>query len=233
MLILAHRGASKAAPENTHKAFALAYEMGADGIEFDVYQMPANSVIIHDRWLDRTTNGTGLVVDQAHEYLCTLDAGAGESIPLLTEVIQQAPKDAILNIEIKYAYDIESLVEEIRSACRAYGFPLRHLLISSFNHNWLTRFKLLMPNTQIGALTASYSHNPTAYASDIDADYANVALDVVDYEFVVQAHNNGLKVMVYTVDQPQDIALLASWGVDGIFTNVPDVATATLQKSII
>lgn len=101
-LIIGHRGASAHAPENTLKAFKLAQEQGADGIEFDV-QLSADShpVVIHDHTLERTTNGTGNVYDYSAAALAALDAGDGEPIPRLAQLVETCGLNFLYNIEIK------------------------------------------------------------------------------------------------------------------------------------
>lgn len=231
MLILGHRGASKAAPENTATAFTKAFEMGADGIEFDVYQVDGASVVIHDRWLNRTTNGQGKVTEQSLSDLRALDAGNGQAIPLLSEVFSICPQRALINIEIKYAYDIELLAEEIQTCLRDSRLAMSQVVVSSFQHSWLKALKHIMPEMTIAALSASISLSTIDDALFLNADYANIDIDVVNEAFVKQAHQAGLQVFVYTVDHPQDILQMRAWGVDGIFTNVPDVARNCLNAT--
>lgn len=230
MKILAHRGASKQAPENTLKAFTLAFEQGADGIEFDLYQCQEQSWIIHDRWLERTTNGTGLVIEQDEATLSTLNTGGDQSIPTLRQTLSLVPRDKIANIELKHLRDIHTWLAELLSICRDIAFPLDNLVISSFNHVWLHQLKQLNPQIKIAALTASLYPNLATYACDVGASSANIALDMITQEYVEDAHHKGLEVWVYTVDHPADMRMLKNWGVDGIFTNLPDLALATLGR---
>lgn len=228
MWILGHRGASKAAPENTLAAFALAMAQQAHGIEIDTYQVDGKIVVIHDRWLNRTTNGDGMVTSHSLDYLRSLDAGHGERIPLMHEVFETLPHDALLNIEIKHLSHIESWIDDVKTGLRVSGFPQQNLIISSFNHRWLRSIKHAWPEVKIGALTATYPENGLGFADDLSAYSLHMALDVVDEVYVTEAKQAGLKVLVYTVDHPQDMKMLKSWGVDGIFTNVPDIAREVL-----
>ncbi|GGF61174.1 glycerophosphodiester phosphodiesterase [Alteromonas lipolytica] len=228
MWILGHRGASAAAPENTLAAFSLAMVQHATGVELDVYQAEDEIVVIHDRWLNRTTNGKGMVTSHPLSYLRSLDAGKGEQIPLLSEVFGILPPYAVLNVEIKHLTNVDSWLRKIREGLAQNRFPAENLIISSFNHRWIRQIKQAWPEVRIGALTATYPENGLGFAHDLDAFSLHMALDVVDECYVKEAHNAGLKVLVYTVDHPEDMQMLKAWGVDGIFTNVPDIARDVL-----
>lgn len=228
MWILGHRGASKAAPENTLAAFSLALAQHAHGIELDTYQVDGQIVVIHDRWLNRTTNGAGLVTGQTLPYLMSLNAGNGERIPLLQDVFSLLPHTALFNIEIKHLHCTDSWIATVQQGIRQSGFPVENIIISSFNHRWLRSIQQAWPGVKIGALTATYPENGLGFAEDLSAYSLHMALDVVDENYVREAKQAGLKVLVYTVDHPQDMIMLADWGVDGIFTNVPDIAVNTL-----
>ena len=118
MKIIAHRGASAHAPENTLAAFQLALEQGADGIELDVMlSKDGQLIVIHDDKVDRTTNGTGKVADMYLSELKVLDAGQGESLPTLPEVFDRFGGKFLINIELKN-YSI-SLRSAARCGCRA------------------------------------------------------------------------------------------------------------------
>ncbi|NVK58074.1 MAG: glycerophosphodiester phosphodiesterase [Alteromonadaceae bacterium] len=228
MWILGHRGASAAAPENTLAAFSLAMAQHATGVELDTYQVQHNNVVIHDRWLNRTTNGKGMVTSLSLAQLRQLDAGQGEVIPLLGEVFSLLPQHAIVNVEIKHLTDTTTWLNAIHNDLDNSGFPVHNIIVSSFNHRWLRHIKADWPEVRIGALTATYPENGLGFAQDLDAYSLHMALDVVDEYYVREAQQAGLKVLVYTVDYPDDMLMLLSWGVDGIFTNVPDVALRTL-----
>ena len=228
MWILGHRGASSSAPENTLAAFALAMEQKATGIEFDTYQVGSDIVVIHDRWLNRTTNGSGMVTSHSLDYLRSLDAGNGQQIPLLREVFSSLPAHAIMNVEIKHLSHLNTWLDTYQKCLSACQLPAENVIVSSFNHRWLRQIKAAIPATRIGALTATYPENGLGFADDLDAYSLHMALDVVDEYYVKEAQQAGLKVLVYTVDYPEDMLLLQQWGVDGIFTNKPDLARHTL-----
>ncbi|WP_218353472.1 glycerophosphodiester phosphodiesterase [Alteromonas lipotrueiana] len=229
MWILAHRGASKAAPENTLKAFKLAFEQHADGIEFDTYELDSEIIVFHDKTLRRTTNGKGRLLDKSLSYLRGLNAGDNQQIPLLCEVLTLAPASALCNIEIKHLQATNTWLQKLESVCPAVNQPNNNLLISSFHHHWLAQIAQQKPNLRIGVLTASMPQEGITKAVKMQAYSIHFALENIDERYVVQAKEAGLKVLVYTVDTPADMLKLQKMGVDGIFTNVPDVAKSTLN----
>ena len=230
MQIIAHRGASRDRPENTVAAFEEAFHQGADAIEFDTYQHGDTILVFHDRYLHRTTNGQGRFMDTPLSTLRHVDAGHGQPIPFLTDAMACIPVGGWCNIEIKSLHHIESWLEELDHAITASRVSADQLLISSFNHHWLTQIKRQRPYLCIGALTASYTANSISDATAIQATTLHVALDVITPEYVRDAHNAGLKVYVYTVDGHLDMLELEAWGVDGIFTNVPGYARQVLHN---
>src|SRR5437868_8837253 len=130
-MIFGHRGAPgyPRSGENTIASFKKALQCGADGIEFDVRRCAdGRIVVIHDDTIDRTTNGRGPVSAFSYEQLRTFDAGFGEPIPLLSDVLDQFGTSCVLNIELKdsgIAHDVKQLVLECRLE--------RHVIISSFD----------------------------------------------------------------------------------------------------
>ncbi|MBU2978675.1 glycerophosphodiester phosphodiesterase family protein [Alteromonas sp. C1M14] len=228
MRVFAHRGASKEAPENTLQAFELAVKAGVHGIEFDARQVDNDIVIIHDRRLDRTTNGVGLVQDKTLAYIRTLDAGNQQPIPLLQEVLSVAPPGMLCNIEIKHLDSVERWLAAFDTACIESGKAVDEIIISSFNHHWLWAIKQLRPTLNIALLTASFDVNALSFAEPFTPWSINIALDVAEQTYIEEIKAKGYKAYVYTVDHPLDMQLLKKWGADGIFTNRPALALATL-----
>lgn len=222
MQIIAHRGASGLAPENTLKAIQLALTLGAQAIEIDVQRADGELWVFHDRRLERCTNGSGVLTAQSRAYLAGLDAGEGEPIPTLWQVMEAIAGKAELHIELKGAQTADEVARLTRRAEAELGFTPAHWVVSSFHHPELARFAALRPEIRLGALTATIPLTLAAFAAELGAWSLNCDLDFVDTALVMDAHRRGLKVLVYTVDQPADLAALAAMGVDGIFTNRPD-----------
>ncbi|MGL5128458.1 MAG: glycerophosphodiester phosphodiesterase [Aeromonas popoffii] len=222
MQIIAHRGASGLAPENTLKAIRLALALGAQAIEIDVQQADGELWVFHDRRLERCTNGGGVLTAQSRAYLAGLDAGEGEPIPTLWQVMEAIAGRAELHIELKGVQTADEVAVLTRRAEAQLGFTPAHWVVSSFHHPELARFAALRPEIRLGALTATIPFTLAEFAAELGAWSLNCDVDFVDAALVMDAHRRGLKVLVYTVDHTADLAALVAMGVDGIFTNRPD-----------
>lgn len=222
MQIIAHRGASGLAPENTLKAIRLALTLGAQAIEIDVQRADGELWVFHDRRLERCTDGSGVLTAQSRAYLAGLDAGEGEPIPTLWQVMEAIAGKAELHIELKGAQTADEVARLTRRAEAELGFTPAHWVVSSFHHPELARFAALRPEIRLGALTSTIPLTLAKFAAELGAWSLNCDLDFVDEALVMDAHRRGLKVLVYTVDHTADLAALAAMGVDGIFTNRPD-----------
>lgn len=228
MLIFAHRGASADAPENTLLAIDLALEQQADGIEIDVYQLGNELVVIHDRWVSRTTNGDRALSDYRLAELQALDAGQGQCVPTLSQVLQRVQGQCLMNIEVKGVKDILLLNENINKAVSEFNFSTEQFIVSSFDHHMIKAFKRIAPIIKIGALTANNPIGHAKFAQELNAYSVNSDVSFVDEAFVIDTHSRGLKMFVYTVDEPEDLLRLQQWGVDGVFSNGPGKARKAL-----
>ncbi|QJT16096.1 glycerophosphodiester phosphodiesterase [Aeromonas sp. 1805] len=222
MQIIAHRGASGLAPENTLKAIRLALALGAGAIEIDVQLADGELWVFHDRRLERCTDGDGVLTAQSRTYLASLNAGEGEGIPTLWQVMEAIAGQAELHIELKGAQTADEVARLTRRAEAELGFAPTQWVVSSFHHPELARFAALRPDIRLGALTSTIPLTLAKFAAELGAWSLNCDVDFVDQSLVQDAHDRGLKVLVYTVDEPADQAMLAAIGVDGIFTNRPD-----------
>lgn len=231
MLVFAHRGASADAPENTLLAIDKALTQQADGIEIDVYQHHDELLVIHDHWLQRTTNGQGKLADHSLRQLQQLDAGQGQRIPTLWQVMQRVAGRCKLNIEIKGVKDVGLVISQIERAQSELEFTLEQFIVSSFDHHLLKALKQRQRTLQIGALTACKPLDYAAFAQALDAYSVNPDVSFLDQKFVQDAKERGLKVFAYTVDQPEDLLRLKAWQVDGVFSNAPGKAKQILAAN--
>ncbi|HHQ4689324.1 TPA: glycerophosphodiester phosphodiesterase [Aeromonas veronii] len=222
MQIIAHRGASGLAPENTLKAMAKALTLGVSAIELDVQAADDELWVFHDRRLERCTNGKGVLTEQSRAYLEQLDAGEGEVIPTLWQVMEIIAGRCELHIELKGADTADAVAALTRRAEAELGFTPGQWVVSSFHHPELARFATLRPDIRLGALTANLPLNLAQFADELGAWSLNCDVDFVDRILVEDAHQRGLRVLVYTIDYHEDYEKMASVGVDGIFTNRPD-----------
>ncbi|WP_417686574.1 glycerophosphodiester phosphodiesterase [Pseudidiomarina gelatinasegens] len=224
MLIFAHRGASFEAPENTIAAFSKALDAQADGIEIDVYPLEDEWIVFHDRYLARLTAHQGRLQDLTLAQLRTLKVFGQQTIPTLDEVLDYIGGRCHVNIELKGADIKRGLTRHLRRAVAQANFQPEQLIVSSFNHHWLAQLKHDHPQQLIGALTTSCPLTYAQFAQTLQAWSVHIDVDFVTKEFVDDAHQRGLKVLVFTVDEPDDMRDLKAMGVDGIFTNHPSLA---------
>lgn len=231
MKIFAHRGVSGHFPENTLPAFAAALESGCHGIELDVFLHGAELVVIHDRQVDRTTNGKGLLDDFAPAELFKLDAGNGQPIPTLWQVLQLCANRLEINIELKGQDTAPALVALLHRAQKELALRLDSVLVSSFHHPLLQQLKTLLPEIRIGVLIAHYPLDGVQLAVQLNAVSLNCDRGFVDRALVNLAHQAGIELYVYTVNQQRELLALRNIGVDGVFCNFPAEALQWLNTA--
>ncbi len=220
-LVIAHRGASFYEPENTLRAVRRALDFEVDGVEIDVRStIEGNIVVIHDETVDRTTNGSGRVRDMSLVELRSLDAGKGEKIPLLEEVIGLVGNKAMLIIELKTG----GIEERVLSIVEKYD-ALDRVMFSSFIHGSVKRVKELNPRAKTGVIIRSSPINPSMLALDARAENICAFYKYVSWEMVQNVHGHGLNIFAWTVDDANTAENLIMLGVDGIVTNKPDIIT--------
>ena len=232
--VIAHRGASGYAPENTLEAFLLAIEQGADGIELDV-QLSRDGipVVIHDETIDRVTDRTGYVKDYTLQELKELTVlkdrfpqYSQSKIPTLKEVLEAVKSSGIqVNIELKtgiYWYpDIEKKVAEI---VEETGMKDK-IIYSSFNHYSVQRIKEIVPDAETAYLYSDVILNVEDYARKTKVDGLHPAVYHVKMaDFLKGYIESGLNVRVWTVNEEADMKALTEAGVTAVITNYPDVA---------
>ncbi|MFA5070554.1 MAG: glycerophosphodiester phosphodiesterase family protein [Patescibacteria group bacterium] len=222
MLKIGHRGACGYEPENTLASFEKALALKVDMVEFDVYVCKTGEiVIIHDDTLERTTNGQGLVWEKTFGELRALDAGQGEKIPTLPEILDLIDKKVAVNIELKGPGTAKPVADVIREYLTK-GWKNDHFIVSSFNLGELDSFYQLFPDIKIAALIENEPKDLKNFIKDKGYSAINPGLKFVTREFVNQVHKLGLKVYVWTVNEKEDLERMKKWGVDGVFSNYPD-----------
>lgn len=222
MVIIGHRGARGYRRENTLASIQKAIELGADAIEFDVHISQDGAVVLmHDKTVNRTTNGKGLVSHKTLQELKQLDAGNGEKIPTLEEVLELVNKKAQVNIELKEQGNALPVTTIIKQYVSKKGWKYDDFFVSSFNHQELQEFKRLLPQVRIGALIVGLFIQYDRYVA-LGAYSLNLYKLFVRKSVVEKAHEKGLKVFVYTVNKVDEIKKLTSFGVDGIISDYPD-----------
>lgn len=228
-ICIGHRGAKGYEPENTFSSFKRAIECGVPWIEFDVWNVENTPIVIHDHRLERLTDGVGYVPELTLKYLRSLNAGNGQQVPLLSEVLELLIGKVGINIELKGVGTAKTVVPMVSEYLRAGKLSHDKLLVSSFNHKELAQAKMLLPELRIGALTVGISVELAKLATDLRAYSINQSVEFVTQEFVDDAHSRGLKVLVFTVNHEDDVKRMIDLGVDGIFSDYPDKALATTK----
>lgn len=234
--IIAHRGASGHAPENTIEAYQRAVELGAGFIETDLHlTRDARFVAIHDPTLERTTNGHGPVKDRSLAELRQLDAGMwfdrqfmGAQIPTLEEVLKFARQnDVIFYLEIKYdgAWGMHhSLVAALQNSENA-----AHTIAISFDPETLRALRQIDPGVMMGLLADRGGSDLVNTALEAGARQLCLRWDLVTPEIVQRAHRADLQVVAWTVNDANEMRKLIEAGVDGIMTDLPDRLRAVVE----
>lgn len=240
-IIIAHRGASAYAPENTMAAFQKAVELSADGIEFDVKcSKDGEMVIIHDQSLERTTNGHGRVIETNLKDLRNLDSGSsfspeftGEKIPILSEVLEEFSKRLIINIELtNYSSIRDGLAKKAANLVKQMGVE-NHVIFSSFHPYNLYITRRILPNVPV-ALLALPGKKGAIFRSNLlrwlSPDLIHPYFSDVDKQFVEKQHQKNRKVNVWTVNTETQIKKLLKDNVDGLITDDPSLAKRIITE---
>ncbi len=238
IMIIAHRGANRDAPQNTMPAFVKACELSADGIETDVHMTKDGHIVLcHNYTVDKTSDGTGKIADYMLNQLLNLDFGSyffsefeNVRIPTIDDFFIYLKNKAIsiINVEIKSDKSKNrELVRKTLDAAKKYGL-VDKLLISSFDGGVLKEVKAQNERCKTGLLYPQVSKfisdkflPPLFYAKKIHADAIHPHKGYVDKLLVHEAHRLGLKVNVWTVNSMKKAAELVKIGVDGIITDCP------------
>lgn len=223
--VYAHRGASAELPENTLAAFRRALELRVDGIELDVH-LSADGVpmVIHDATVDRTTNGSGAVTEMTRAELQALDAGQGERIPTLGEVLDLVGDRLHVDIEVKANQAGEAVLREVA------GRNVRWL-ISSFDWDVLRYVRSRQPDAELWPLTVGASDEAIAVAKELGAPALAISHQGLDADIAAHLREIGLGFWVWTVNDPNLAATLVDWGAIGICTDDPAAIQARLRRS--
>jgi len=218
MIIMGHRGAAAIEPENTLLAIERAIDLGVDAVEIDIHlSKDKELVVIHDATVDRTTNGTGPVSGFTIQDIKRLDAGKGESIPTLQEVIDVIDRRVLLVIELKEKGTEVPVIDLIRR-----NDLFEKACVISFWHRLVKTVKETNSRIKTGVLLVG-SPVDTCIATHASADTLVMKYSFVDRELVKTAHSQGLKVFIWNIDDQDLLRPYMDMGVDAIGTNDPRV----------
>ncbi len=241
VMVIAHRGFSGSAPENTMIAFKRGMEAGSDMIELDVrLSKDGEVVVIHDETLERTTSGKGRVIDLTLDELNQLDAGSkfhssfsGERIPALREVLEMAKRKVLVNIELKKGdygrWTIFDLADRTLREVENAGM-VDQVLFSSFDPIALERVLKKNPTVAVAYLYNRPWNFPREVTDGQPFFTLNCRKSVLTSKNISQAHQEGIRVGVYTLNTEEEMERFIDLKVYAIITDYPDRLIKILQK---
>jgi glycerophosphoryl diester phosphodiesterase len=233
VVVIAHRGASAAAPENTLAAFRLGADLGADFVELDVQESrDGEVVVVHDSDLMKVGGSPLKIWEAPAEALRAVDIGsrkgpqfAGERVPTLAEVFALSKGRVRVVVELKSYGHSERLEERVVEIVEAAGVA-NETIFMSLDHDMTRRLKQLRPSWTVGVLVAKAIGDLTS----LGADFLAVEASLATRAFVRRAHRAGQQVYVWTVNDPAWMFASMANGVDGVITDHPDVARDVVER---
>nr|WP_136250581.1 glycerophosphodiester phosphodiesterase family protein [Ningiella ruwaisensis] len=250
MLIIAHRGNSSRHIENTQPAFEQAIADGAKAIECDIHQVGGGFYVFHDFTLERLCNRTERLADLSEKQIKTLKVKGKHPILSMEELFDIVQGRVTINLGLKAINEplhfIESLnrcitttITSIESTKDETGSMPKNtqidIVVSSFNHPMLASIKSALRQSpynhqiRVAALVAHLPMDHAAYAQHLGADIAAIDAQLVEADFVEDAHNRYLDVWCYTVNREDDLLRLKAMGVDAVFSDDPAWARAVIK----
>jgi glycerophosphoryl diester phosphodiesterase len=231
--IIAHRGASAYAPENTMAAFTKAAQLDIKWLEFDVMLTAVGEpIVFHDDTLDRTTNGSGDVGRYPYSILRTFDAGAwfdtrfsGEQIPTLKSVLEFLQNTKMsANVEIKPlpGQDEKTAIRALAEISTYFPSSSSSILFSSFSVKALQTLRAHSAECLIGLLLHEWESDWQYISESLNCVSIHVNEEIMTREKAQEIKSMGKKLLCYTVNQPVRALELYSWGVDAVFSDAPD-----------
>ena len=218
MLRIGHRGAAGHAPENTLLSLNRALELQVDVVEIDVQRTrDGQLVLMHDKRVNRTTNGKGYVKELRYAEVCALDAGNGQSPPSLRHAIELVNGAAQLMVELidpAIVPDVVRLVDDLRC--------WDEIIFASFHHRAVQQVRRMHPAARTLALAEGIPVNYSDFAKAANVTHVGLSLDSLTEEFVAVLRGERYKVFVYTVNDEDDIRRLIEMPVDGIISDYPE-----------
>ncbi len=225
-LVIGHRGAMGHETENTLASIQKAMDLKVDMIEIDVFKIKSGEIVVfHDDRLERLANAGGLIEEYNIVELKQVRLDGNHRIPMLQDVLKLMDNKVALNIELKGANTSDRVNFIMDYYVRERGWSWNNFVISSFNWDELREMRRINPDVAIAVLTED--EDPTKaipVAKELNAIAVNPWFKTLSAENVLAIHEAGFKVYTYTVNEPEDIARMRDYGVDGIFINYPERA---------
>lgn len=223
MLTIGHRGAKAHVAENTLESFAYALANGAIGIELDVHRCASGDlVVIHDFTIDRTTNGSGEVSKLPWQQLRNFSVEGSYKIPLFSEVLDLAGPDVFINVELKGRCTSKPVALMLEEYVHNRGFSYNNIIVSSFQQEELEAIHAVAPQIPLGILTQASVTEAWDWAERYSAKALHPHFSLLTESNVRKAQEAGYKIFTWTVNDPDDIARMRAYGVDGIISDYPE-----------
>ena len=224
ILNIGHRGAKGHIAENTIESIHKAIELGADGIEIDVFLCKSGEIVLfHDKTLEKLTNGEGNIEDKSLDELRKLKVlNSSYSVPTLEEVLKSIDKDVFLNIELKGRNTAQGSLDLIRKYIRKNKIELNNILFSSFNWEELKDLRSLSDKVQLALITEEDPLLAIDYALKLKAVAINPNYKDLNEQNIFNINEKGLKIYTWTVNSKIEIDKLKTLNVNGIITDFPD-----------
>ena len=224
-LVIGHRGAMGHVTENTLASVQKALDLGVDAIEIDVFKIKGGKIVVfHDQTLERLSDASGPIEDYSWAALEQVELKGGHKIPVLEEVLDLTDRKVRLNIELKGAGTAADVDRIIQRYIGEKGWAMDDFIVSSFKWDELTALRQRNPQVPIAVLTGGDPKAAIPTARELNAEAINPNFKQLTQENTNAMHEAGLKVYVWTVNEPEDILQMKQYGVDGIITDFPERA---------
>jgi len=225
VMVVGHRGAAGLAPENTLGGFRLALELGVDAVECDVrLTRDGHVVLCHDPTVDRTTDGSGLVAELDLRSIRRLDAGGGERVPLLAELLELLKGRCLLLCELKAEEVTAPAVEVVLNAGMA-----AEVIFISFRPSCIAKVHSYGQSLRTGVLFGAPRAKALEDALDWGVEYVGAQYKYVCLASVAKARQAGIRLGAWTPNEPEELKAMLALGVDVITTDRPDVLLKLLD----
>ena len=224
-LSIGHRGAKGYVAENTYESISKAIELGADGIEIDVFKCASGELVLfHDKNLKELTGESGLIENLTTKQLEQFLVLGKYKIPTLTDVLKRIEKPLFVNIELKGLNTAQATSKIITDLSKSTSWSLENFIVSSFNWDELEQFRSIDKNTPVGVLVSkSMSMNEAIeFGKKINAQAIHPNFKLLNQKTIKKIKNNGFKIYTWTVNDKIDIDLMKELNVDGIISDYPD-----------
>lgn len=218
-------------PENSLAAIARALDAKVDAIEIDIYQVEGELLVTHDRRLGRVLSGQGIITELPLSYLREQRLSNGERLPTLRDVLDLVKDRALLNIEIKGQGCVPVLKQQLASAVHDNQLSYEQYIVSSFDHQQLYESLVGMPEVKRAVLIEGIPLDYAKCCDPLKAFAFNTHLSFITPQLLKDAKSRGLKNWVYTVNHEEDWGWLSGLGVDGVFTDRPDMLLAYMATN--